>query len=232
MMLAMFAGEHRHDWDNLLPAVMMAYRSSVHESTGFWLYPLMFGEECTLPMDVGLPRHNHDMPDHIKNPYPLWVRDTLKVAFDQVRRHAGQAVRRQKRLYDKRAVKRVFVVGDCCGGLLSTVKEMQVRLTMDGTLSSRITGVMGRGCSITPGFTDSNDSLSRYKENPAPEGFGVNSPASSPTPPVLWCVTLRRGPPLPHCQMPSCSGMIFGSRPLHNILWSHYRIARGCPKKT
>ena len=112
MMLAMFAGEHRHDWDNLLPAVMMAYRSSVHESTGFCLYHLMFGEECTLPMDVGLPRHNHDMPDHIKNPYALWVRDTLKVAFDQVRRHAGQAVRRQKRLYDKRAVKRVFVVGD------------------------------------------------------------------------------------------------------------------------
>ena len=29
MMLAMFAGEHRDDWDDLLPAGMMAYRSSV-----------------------------------------------------------------------------------------------------------------------------------------------------------------------------------------------------------
>ena len=35
MMLAMFAGKNRDDWDDLLPAVMMAYRSSVHESTGF-----------------------------------------------------------------------------------------------------------------------------------------------------------------------------------------------------
>ena len=44
MMLAMFAGENRDDWDDLLPAVMMAYRSSVHESTGFSPYRLKFGE--------------------------------------------------------------------------------------------------------------------------------------------------------------------------------------------
>ena len=31
MMLAMFAGEHKDDWDDLLPPVMMVYRSSVHE---------------------------------------------------------------------------------------------------------------------------------------------------------------------------------------------------------
>ena len=55
MMLAMFAVEHQDYWDDLLPAVMMAYRSSVHESTGFSPYWLMFGEECTLPMDVELP---------------------------------------------------------------------------------------------------------------------------------------------------------------------------------
>ena len=90
----------------------MAYRSSVHKSTGFNLYRLMFGEESTLPMDAGLPRHTHDVPDPIHNPYALWVRDALEVAYDQVRRHAGQAVWRQKRLYDKRAVKRVFAVGD------------------------------------------------------------------------------------------------------------------------
>ena len=35
-------------------SMMMAYRSSVHESTGFSPYRLMFGEECTLPLDVGV----------------------------------------------------------------------------------------------------------------------------------------------------------------------------------
>ena len=68
MMLAMFTGEHRDDWDDLLPAVMIAYCSSMHESTGS-PYHLMFGDECTLPMDVGLPRRDTDSADPIHKPY-------------------------------------------------------------------------------------------------------------------------------------------------------------------
>ena len=112
MMLAMFAGENHDDWDDLLPALMMAYRSSVHESTRFSPYRLMFGEECTLPMDVGLPRRESDLPDPITSPYAVWVRDALEVAYDQVCRNSGQAVRRQKRLYDRRALRRLFAMGD------------------------------------------------------------------------------------------------------------------------
>ena len=112
MMLAMFAGVNRDDWDDLLPAVVMAYHSSVHESTGFSPYRLMFGEECTLPMDVGLPRQEPDLPDPITSPYAVWVRDALEVAYGQVHRHSGQAVQRQKRLHDRRAVRRMFAVGD------------------------------------------------------------------------------------------------------------------------
>ena len=112
MMLAMFAGENQDNWADLLPAVMMAYRSSVHESMDFSPYRLMFGEECTLPMDIGLPWQESDLPDPISSSYAVWVWDVLEVAYDQVRRHSGQVVRRQKRLYDRRAVRRLFAVGD------------------------------------------------------------------------------------------------------------------------
>ena len=112
MMLAMFAGKHKEDWDDLLPPVMMAYRSSVHESTGFSPYRLTFGEECMLPMDIGLPRRQLDLAEDVSSPYAIWVKDSLEVAFYQVRRHSGQAVQRQKRLYDQQAVRRLFSLGD------------------------------------------------------------------------------------------------------------------------
>ena len=112
MMLAMFAGKNRDDWDDLLPAVMMAYRSSVHESTGYSPYRLMFGEECTLPMDIGLPREQSQFQEELTSPYAIWVRDALEEAYEQVRLHSGQVVQRQKRLYDRRAVKRIFSLGD------------------------------------------------------------------------------------------------------------------------
>ena len=72
----------------------------------------MFGEECMLPIDIGLPRRQPDLAEDISSPYAVWVKDSLEVAFDQVRRHLGQAVQRQKRLYDQRAVHRLFAIGN------------------------------------------------------------------------------------------------------------------------
>ena len=57
-------------------------------------------------------RRDADSADPIRNLYALWVRDALELAYDQVRCHAGQAVRRQKRRYNQRAVKRLFTKGD------------------------------------------------------------------------------------------------------------------------
>ena len=71
---------------------MMAYRSSVHESTGFSPYRLMFGEECKLPMDIGLPKDQLQSPDEITSPYAVWVHDALEEAYEQVRLHSGQVV--------------------------------------------------------------------------------------------------------------------------------------------
>ena len=65
-----------------------------------------------LPMDIGLPKQKSDLPDPISSPYAVWVRDALEVAYDQVRRHSGQAMQCQKRLCDRRAVRRLFAVGD------------------------------------------------------------------------------------------------------------------------
>ena len=58
------------------------------------------------------PKQQSDLPDSISSPYAVWVRDSLEVAYEQVHRYSGQVVQRQKRLYDRRAVRLLFAVGD------------------------------------------------------------------------------------------------------------------------
>lgn len=53
-MLSHFVEDNQSNWDILLPYVMMAYRSSVHASTGFTPYKVVFGCEIVLPVDVML----------------------------------------------------------------------------------------------------------------------------------------------------------------------------------
>ena len=50
-MLAKCIDEDQTNWSVKLPYVLMAYRSSVHESTGFTPHYLVFGHEISLPLD-------------------------------------------------------------------------------------------------------------------------------------------------------------------------------------
>ena len=86
MMLSMFVNDRRDNWNELLPFVMHAYRTSVHESTGYSPFRLMMGEECSLPQDVSTDelRTNRE-EDVAPHPFATWVRDALEVAYDHVR---------------------------------------------------------------------------------------------------------------------------------------------------
>ena len=51
-MLGKVVEENQRDWDERLPAVMAAYRASVHEATGYTPNFLMFMREHRAPLDV------------------------------------------------------------------------------------------------------------------------------------------------------------------------------------
>ena len=112
MMLSMFVNERRDNWHELLPFIMHAYRTSVHESTGYSPFRLMMGEECSLPQDVSTAelrtQRTNDVAPH---PFATWVRDALEVAYDHVRSSLKKTASRRKRLYDTKAVNRKFPVG-------------------------------------------------------------------------------------------------------------------------
>ena len=112
MMLSMFVNDRRDNWHELLPFVMHAYRTSVHESPGYSPYCLMMGEECSLPQDVNTEELRSSPENEVApHPFAAWVRDALEVAYDQVRHSFNRTAARRKRLYDVKAMNRKFPVG-------------------------------------------------------------------------------------------------------------------------
>ena len=183
-------------WNDLLPAVMMAYSSSVHESTGFSPYRLIFGEECTLPMDVSLPRQEPDLPDPISSPYVVWVRDALEVAYDQVRRHSGQVVQHQKRLYDRRAVRRLFTVGDWVLRYYSPAKKCKLDSAWVGPYLVVSLAGWALGSQRHPDSPIILIHCQDLKKIPRPSGLmswiEAPRPEGAPTIPVLGASTMAR----------------------------------------
>ena len=55
-MLTMYCAKDQHNWDEHLPQVLLAYRSSVHATTGFTPNFLMFGREIILPLQAVIGR--------------------------------------------------------------------------------------------------------------------------------------------------------------------------------
>ena len=54
-MLAKIVDDFQSNWAQQLPYVMMAFRKSVHESTGYTPQCPLFGEENNLPIDIQYP---------------------------------------------------------------------------------------------------------------------------------------------------------------------------------
>ena len=109
-MLSKYVTKHQRDWDVHLPRVMMAYRSSVQESTGFTPYHLMFGREIRLPADVmfgSTPDQPKDTHEYVKE-----LRKNLEEAHELAREHLKTAQKRQKRYHDARGTGNGFGIGD------------------------------------------------------------------------------------------------------------------------
>ena len=110
-LLAMFVSQEHDNWDDLLPFMMLAYNTTVHTSTGFTPYRLVFGDECNLPGNLVHRELRADPPPGDPGTYASWVQQALHESYDEVRAQQQQATHRQKRNYDSKAVARAFPIG-------------------------------------------------------------------------------------------------------------------------
>ena len=110
-MLAMFVSQEHDNWDDLLPFMMLAYNTTVHTTTGFTPYRLVFGDECNLPGNLVHRELRPDPPPGDPGTYASWVQQALYESYDEVRAQHQRATHRQKRNYDSKAVALAFPIG-------------------------------------------------------------------------------------------------------------------------
>ena len=111
-LLAKWVATNHRNWDDHLPAVAFAYRTSVQETTGFTPFSLMFGREARIPADMvyGTPED----PTLFNSPVEFVAsqQEKLRDAFELVRNHLGTSAIRRKTTYDLRTRPHVYNVGD------------------------------------------------------------------------------------------------------------------------
>ena len=101
----------QRDWDERLPAVMAAYRSSRHEATGFSPNFLMFGREVKAPLDLVLGIPTEEMEIQTET-FVTDKIDKMRESYALVREHLGYAAERAKKYYDMRVKPSKFSVGN------------------------------------------------------------------------------------------------------------------------
>jgi len=111
-MIGKVVNERQDDWDLMLPYVMAAYRSSVHDSTGYSPNLLMLARENRAPVDIvygtgDVPSESVSCDDFVES-----VRDRMQTAHTIVRNHLGQAAVRNKKYYDMRVRPAKYKRGD------------------------------------------------------------------------------------------------------------------------
>jgi len=109
-MLKCMVDKNPYDWDEHIPFITVAYRSSPHASTGCSPNQMVYGREITLPVDLmyGLPPDNEII---CANEYVQWVKTELRKAFESAGKELKIAARRQKQYFDRKAKDRQFTLG-------------------------------------------------------------------------------------------------------------------------
>ena len=93
--------QEQSNWSQQLPYVMLAYRSSVHESTGYTPQFLVFGQELCLPLDCMYPSPQEKATTDIHE-FVHSKQQAFQRAFELVRRNLNEKQKRRNAIYNKK----------------------------------------------------------------------------------------------------------------------------------
>ena len=104
-MIRAVVSEQQDDWDDQLPALLSAYRSTPHSSMGVRTYRMLYDVEMTMPLDLVICNVDREWPGvHCPTEYVEWLSGSIRDAH-AIARTLDRTSKILKRLQnDKRKV--------------------------------------------------------------------------------------------------------------------------------
>lgn len=108
--LSVFVSRNQRDWDQKLPLFLLAYRSAVHETTGYTPAQLLFGRDLRLPCDILFGCPQDVLPSPVE--YLQDLQERLKTIHHFTRERINISTDRMKLRYDVNANQAEFKEND------------------------------------------------------------------------------------------------------------------------
>lgn len=110
-MMKMYCQDNQNNWDEYLPQLLMAYRSSKHASTKVTPNKMMLGREITLPVQAFISEPEKDNREISTTEYIENLQQILNYTHSYARKHLKESNEYQKKHYDQGAKGRKLYLG-------------------------------------------------------------------------------------------------------------------------
>jgi len=111
-MLSKYIQSYQKDWDQHLDFIIMAFNSTLHQSTGVSPYRLVYGREMAFPLEIITKKiEDRDEPKYV-SAYVSELEDRLRESHEVARKHMKASAIRQKCSYNTNAKRHNYDKGD------------------------------------------------------------------------------------------------------------------------
>ena len=167
-MLAKFIDKRKDKWDEFLDTCVYAYNTSVHESTHFTPFEVMFGRKAVLPIDIDVSGKDPEekvktCSDELSTAAFTALGDRRRKLLEQVKGNIIRAQEKQKQDYDcRRANPKAYYVG-----YKVLKKDFLQKKRAGGKIEAKylgpyaITGYLGRGLYSLQLIADPTQTIAR-----------------------------------------------------------------------